>query len=221
MLIFIIPVPQNFKWRRPCPSQSFSFSKYFGTRLQERIMLQEEQVVWESRVLSSGQICLWFVVWSQASYWVPGTGGSWTPTSPAGSGESIVWYLEPKILDRLDSLMSIMKRCDFSYLPAWGIVPLHYIHMALSDVGTVKETTVTPLCSSQCWCSTKPWLWGIAQIFLYNPPGTSASWSLIFDRAGFLQASWLVIYVAFFVVILIFPYSHCLLMSWFEVTSCS
>lgn len=117
--------------------------------------------------------------------------------------------------------MSAMKRCDFSYLSPWDIVPLHWYSYGTVRCGTVKRTTVTPSCSSQCWCSTKPWLWGIAQIFLYNPPGTSASWSLIFDRAGFLQASWLVIYMAFFVVILIFPCSHCLLMSWFEVTSCS
>lgn len=117
--------------------------------------------------------------------------------------------------------MSVMKRCDFSYLPPWVLCHITDIHMALSDVNTVKETTITPLCSSQCWCSTKPWLWGIGQIFLYSPPGTSASWSLLFDRAGFLQASWLVIYMTFFVVIFVSPYSHCLLMSWFEVTSCS
>lgn len=65
--------------------------------------------------------------------------------------------------------------------------------MALSNIHTVKEAAVTLLCFSLCWCSTMPRLWGIAQIFLCNPPGISASWSLIFDRAGFLQAFWVVI----------------------------
>lgn len=197
MLIFIIPVPQNFKWHRPCPSRSFSFSKYFGTRLQSRIILQEEQVVWESRVLSSEQICHWFMVWSWASYWVPGVGGSWTPTSPAGSGENIVWYLGTKN-PWLSGFFAVCNENVISHTYLHGVL-CHFtgIHMALSDVDTVKEATATLLCSSQYWCSTKPWLWGIAQIFLYNPPGTSASWSLIFDRAGFLQASWLVIYMAF------------------------
>lgn len=64
------------------------------------------------------------------------------------------------------------------------------------------------------------WVWGIAQILPYNPPGTSASWYLIFSRAGSFQAFWLVILHGLFVVALIFPYSHCLQMSWFEVTSC-
>lgn len=93
-------------------------------------------------------------------------------------------------------------------------------HMALSDVHIVKKT-VTRLCFSQSWCRTMPGLWEVAQILPYNPPGTSASWYLIFNRSGFFQAFWLVILHGLFVVALIFPYSHCLQISWLEVTSCS
>lgn len=133
MLRFIIPVFQNFKWHRPCPSQSFSFSKYFGTRLQGRIILQEEQVVGEPQVLSSEQICLWFVMWSQATCWVPGVGESWTPTSPAGSRESTVGYLGTKN----PWLSGFFDVCNekkwFLKLPPWGIVPLHWY-----SYGTVR-----------------------------------------------------------------------------------
>lgn len=170
--------------------------KHFGTRLQGRIILQEEQVVWESQVLSSEQICLWFVVCSQVTEClVLGEAGHprlcWlqrkhclVPWNKKSLTDWILWCLQWKDVISHTYLHGLL--CHFTG-----------IHTALSDVATVKETTVTPLCSSQCWCSTKPWLWGVAQIFLYNSAGTSASWSLVFDRADFLQVSWLVIYTAF------------------------
>lgn len=159
-------------------------------------------------------------MWSQARYWRPGIGECWHPHLPLASEEALcLWYIGskepwPSWLFDVCNKMWFLTPTSVWYCITLLVFIWHY------QIPTVKENTGTLLCFSQCWSSTMPRLWGIVQIFLYNPPGTLASCSLILDRAVFLQAFWLVILHGFFVVTQIFPYLCCLLMSWFEATSC-